>query len=225
MVAIAVKEFPSNKSEEDFRRVSRATHDPFVENERHQTLHKWGTRASSSDQSMPDYSSSVTPRSSRNISLQDIPKVACVGTLQSQSQSQFEELMAALTPNKASGTHAPTNTLVSSTANTPSTTVKLSAAAKARAVSYHGQPHFGSAIARDMNPLAKLNPSDLNRKPLASDQRSENLKHAHGNTKETPVKEVKSRKEGKSHNVGFTKSDQRKVAVGSNGRQKPYYSF
>ncbi|KAL9041845.1 MAG: hypothetical protein Q9214_003967, partial [Letrouitia sp. 1 TL-2023] len=159
---------------------------------------------------MPDYSSSVTPRSSRDISLQDALKAACVGTL--QSQSQFEELMATYSPNKASGTYAPTNTTVSSTENTPPTAVKPSAAAKARAASYHGKPHFGSAIARDMNPLAKLNPSDLNRKPLVSDQRSENLERVHENIKQTPIKEVKSRKEGKSHNAGFTKPDQRKVA-------------
>ncbi|KAL9610767.1 MAG: hypothetical protein Q9167_004550 [Letrouitia subvulpina] len=202
---------------------SVSMHDPFVENGRHQALHKWGTRASSSDQSMPDYSYSVTPRSSRNISLQDVQKVASVGTF--QSQSQFEELMAALSPKKASGTYAPTNTRASSTADTPLTAVKPSVAAEARAASCHGQPHFSSATVQDMNPLAMLNPSDLNQKSLGPGQRSENVKPVHENVKQTPVKEIKSRKEGKSHNAGFTKPDQREVAVGSISRQTLYHSF
>ncbi|KAI4216574.1 MAG: hypothetical protein LQ351_001063 [Letrouitia transgressa] len=194
---------------------SRISDDPFVENGRHQT-HKRGRRASSSDQSIPDYSYSVTPRSSRNISLQDVPKAACMWTLESQSQSQLEELMAALSPNKASGTYAPANTTATSRVNTPATAVKPSAAAKARAVSYYGQPHVGSAKLRDMNPLAKLN---------LPDQRLENLEHGHGNIKQTPTEEVKSRKEGKIHDAGSTKPGQRKVAVGPSSHQDPCHSF
>lgn len=185
--------------------------DPFTEDAPFQSHYNWAaTRVSTStgDQSMPDYSHSATPASSRHQSNHgEVPNL-----LSGNADSQFDELMAAFSPHREmTGTYAPTNTRVSSAANTPSKHFKPSAAAEARAASYsHVNARSVSVTTRDPQqpPPQIRDSSDVSMKSNFSTQKREQ------SVKAKPAAEIKSRKEGRSGEDGVSlKASQRKSSV------------
>ncbi|KAL8729641.1 MAG: hypothetical protein Q9166_004590 [cf. Caloplaca sp. 2 TL-2023] len=177
------------------------TQDPFFELNRHQVPRTWGTRVSTSDDSMPDYSHSVTPQSSRNPSLHDTQNIHGGSVL--QQESQFEELIAAFSPARTNGTHAPPTTRVSSASNTPPTTFGTLGGPDPRAGSFPGQPRSVSMTTREAPPRSAREPSDTSMKSRfsetsqVSEQQATAEGHAHAKVKRTPANEVKGRKEGR----------------------------
>lgn len=184
--------------------------DPFTEDTRFQHDNWAPTRTSSStgDQSMPDYSYSGTPASSRHHSNHaEVPSL-----LPDSTESQFDELIAAFSPHRElTGIYAPTNTRVSSAANSPSKYLKPSAAAEARAASYsHVNTRSVSVTTRDPQqpPPQIRDSSDVSMKSCFSTRKSEQP------VKAKPAAEIKSRKEGRSSEDGVPlKLPQRKSSV------------
>jgi len=128
--------------------------------------------------------------------------------------SQFTEMMAALSPSRTSnsGTHAPANTRVSSANNTPPAAPRPSAAAEARASSYSGKVRTVSITTRD--PPPPIVPLNVDSAPKSrSSSRNSESHHADGHDdgtpkasstiKKKPTGSVKSRKEGRSSDVGL----------------------
>ena len=167
--------------------------DPFVEDNQLQHRQRPASHSSASvgDQSMPDYKSFVSA-SSRNHSSHDDGSNALPDT----AESQFDELMAAYSPQKeTSGTHAPAITRDSSAANTPPKALRPSAAAEARAASYsHVNARSVSVTTRDPQqpPPRVRDSSNMSMKSAVSAQLSEHP------VKARPASEIKSRKEGRS---------------------------
>lgn len=191
--------------------------DRFIEGHKAQVPRRFATRISASDESMPDYSHSITPRSSRDPSLHDIQNVHGGAAL--QQESQFEELMAAFSPAKTSGTQAPPTTRVSSATNSPPMILKTSGDPEVRITSFHGQPRAVSMTTREAPPSSARAPSDVSMKSRCSEPQTGEKEKAHPKIKVTPASEVKSRKEGKGSELGLSKSTgERKVSTGSNGR-------
>ena len=154
--------------------------------------------SSSGDQSMPDYSHSLTPSSSRNISHNHDP--------QDQMAEVFANVGGILdscyhSPNRpvSNGTVAPANTRVSSATGTPiSQNRKASTAAETRSSSYsHNQVRSVSITTRDPAKSAIREPSEMSMQSRSSDQISEQDGEPAGKIKKKPAKEVKGRKEGK----------------------------
>ncbi|KAL8701088.1 MAG: hypothetical protein Q9224_000658 [Gallowayella concinna] len=176
--------------------------DPFLEQHRHQAPRQWGTRVSTSDDSMPDYSHSITPRSSRDVSLHEMPGMHGGSAL--QQESQFEELMAAFSPGKTEGTQAPPTTRVSSASITPPTAYRSLSATKTRVGSFPGQARSVSMTMREAPAGSCREASDVSMNSRLSDKSrvSEALaregEDAHSMVRRTPASEVKGRKEGRS---------------------------
>ena len=171
--------------------------DPFVEDSRpvYKQSPKRALSTSTGDQSMPDYNS-LAPASSRHHSSHSEGPNA----LSENTESQFDELMAAYSPQREmTGTHAPANTRSSSAANTPPKPLRPSAAAEARAASYsHLNVRSVSVSTRDpQQPPPQLRESsDVSMKSAFSTQVSEHPVRA------KPAAEIKSRKEGRSGEDG-----------------------
>ncbi|KAL8907803.1 MAG: hypothetical protein Q9207_001206 [Kuettlingeria erythrocarpa] len=176
------------------------------------------THMSASDISMPDYSHSITPTSSRDPSLHDVQQLFD-GTFP-QQQSQFEEYIAALSPAKASGTQAPPTTRVSSAANSPpSAALRQSEGPEFRVISYHTQPRAISLTTRDAPPPSARGPSEMSMNPRLFELEAGEVE-ARPRIIATPSKEVKGRKEGKSNEVDpLLSTDPRKTLTGSGSRR------
>ncbi|KAL9605443.1 MAG: hypothetical protein Q9179_001355 [Wetmoreana sp. 5 TL-2023] len=167
--------------------------DPFVEHR----VPTWGTRGSTSDASMPDYSHSATPRSSRHpSSLHDMEGTRIEP--HSQQGSQFEEFIAAYSPSKTSGTQAPPMASVSSDSNSP--------------------PRNTSVLMRSTR-----EPSDISMKSRFSEaQAPDGERHAYTKTVPKPAGEVRGRKEGRNYESELLAPTglPRKPSTGSSGRRK-----
>ncbi|KAL8809486.1 MAG: hypothetical protein Q9200_003370 [Gallowayella weberi] len=176
--------------------------DPFVDRHRHPAPRQWGTRVSTSDDSMPDYSHSITPRSGRDASLHEMPGVHGGSGL--QQESQFEELMAAFSPGKSEGTQAPPTTRVSSASNTPPTAYRTLSATDAQVGSFPGQARSVSMTMREAPAGSGREGSDVSMKSRFSDKSRVSEAAAregedeHSMVRRTPASEVKGRKEGRS---------------------------
>ncbi|KAI4140405.1 MAG: hypothetical protein LQ341_003849 [Variospora aurantia] len=193
--------------------------DNFGEEHKHQIPRRWGTTMNTSDISMPDYSYSITPRSSRDASLQDTHEVPEVPF--SQHESQFEELMAVYSPVKASGTHAPPATRVSSAANSPPSTLSTSSGPDVRITSLHSQPRAVSMTRRDAPLPPTRGSSDVSRNSHLAEVQTGDKGEAQPRIKVTPAREVKGRKEGKSNELDLTPTGgQRKAGTESSGRRQ-----
>ncbi|KAL8785191.1 MAG: hypothetical protein Q9213_003538 [Squamulea squamosa] len=176
--------------------------DPFLEQHRHQGPRLRGTRLSTSDDSMPDYSHSMTPRSSRDASLQDMQGIHGGPLL--QHNSQFEELMAALSPTKTDGTQAPPTTRVSSASNSPPTAYRNFGSANITTGTYQGLPRSVSMTTCEAPPRSVREVSDISmrsrflEKSCASEHQASEGEHGHSKVRRSPATEVKGRKEGRS---------------------------
>ncbi|KAL8769165.1 MAG: hypothetical protein Q9209_004799 [Squamulea sp. 1 TL-2023] len=176
--------------------------DPFLEQHRHQAPRQWGMRLSTSDDSMPDYSQSITPRSSRDASLQEMQGIHGGPLL--QHNSQFEELMAALSPTKIDGTHAPPTTRVSSASNSPPVAYRNFGGANLATGTYQGQPRSVSMTTHEALPRSVREVSDISMKSrfldksCASEHQASEGEHGHSKVRRSPATEVKGRKEGRS---------------------------
>ncbi|KAL8950656.1 MAG: hypothetical protein Q9222_003315 [Ikaeria aurantiellina] len=191
------------------------THDLFVGNNKY-LPRRQSTQISISDDSMPDYSHSITPRSSRDPSLHDVQDVPSP-----HHESQFEELMAAFSPVKTEGTLAPPTTRVSSASTTPSAKIRISAPAEIGASSYHGQARVVSVTTRDAPPPATREPSDISMKSRFSDAQVAEGEIPQARINQTPASEVKGRKEGKSGDPNLLVPGARqRASTGSNSRQQ-----
>lgn len=175
--------------------------DPFIDKHRHQAPREWGTRVSTSDDSMPDYSHSITPRSSRDHSLQEMQGTHGGSFL--QHDSQFEELMASLSPANPNGTQAPPTTRVSSASNSPPTANRSLGGPDLKAGSFPGQARSVSMTTREAPPRSARDMSDVSMKSRFSDKSSVSEpqaaegEHGHSRVRRTPASEVKGRKEGR----------------------------
>ncbi len=182
--------------------------DPFTEQHRHQAPRQWGTRVSTSDDSMPDYSHSITPRSSRDPSLQEAQGIHGGSVL--QQDSQFEELMAAFSPAKTNGTQAPPTTRVSSASNSPPTAYRALGGPSSKGESFQGGlPRSVSMTTREAPPRTAREVSDVSmksrfsEKSCVSERQAPEGEHGHAKVRPNPANEVKGRKEGRSSEPGL----------------------
>ncbi|KAI4254136.1 MAG: hypothetical protein LQ352_003271 [Teloschistes flavicans] len=184
----------------------------------HRSSWTWGTGVSTSDDSMPDYSHSITPRSSRHPSSNWQDSVN--GETTPQQGSQFEELMADLSPAKTSGTQAPPTTRVSSASNTPSTKSSVLELQEIRALSFQNHPRSVAVTARDALPWTIRDPSDISIESRFSEAQPSGGEHARGNIVRPPASIIKGKKEGKSSSSDFlATTSHRKAQAGSMGRR------
>lgn len=174
--------------------------DPFVDNERHPKSKKEVGLQSSEDQSMPDYSRSITPASSLlSLSSHTVGPISCSPP---PEESQFEALMAAFSPHKESisGTFAPTNTRVTSQVNTPPVQSRSSTMAESRNSSYsHRQSRPTSINARDPPSLSNCRSSDENMHSYGIGFAVAPVEHFE--MKKNPAKVIKGRKEGRTSDL------------------------
>lgn len=190
-----------------------------VEARNHQASRRLVTHMSASDISMPDYSHSITPTTSRDPSLHDVHQIYD-GSVQ-QQPSQFDELIAALSPAKASGTQAPPTTRVSSAANSPPATLRPTEGPEVRVITYHTQPRAVSLTTRDAPPPSTRGPSETSMKSGVFELEAENKVEARPRIIATPSKEVRGRKEGKTSEVDLSLStDPGKALTGSGSRRR-----
>lgn len=190
------------------------------EGRKHQVPRRWGTHISTSDESMPDYSQSITPRSSRDPSLHDI-NVLHDGPV-AQQESQFEELMAAFSPAKTSGTQAPPTSRVSSAANSPPLRLKTSGSPEVRITSFASQPRAVSITTRDAPPPSTRQSSGISMMSRSSEIQAGDKGKAQPRIQVTPANEVKGRKEGKGSDLHPASSpgQMKALTVSSARRQK-----
>lgn len=195
--------------------------DPFVEDYGHRAPRSWGTRVSSSDASMPDYSHSITPRSSRHPSLRDMDNAHSELNAGLQHNSQFEELLAIYSPADTNGTQAPPTTRVSSASNTPPKNLRNPSTLEARAASFHSQPRAVSMTIHDAPLRSIRDPSDISMQSRFSEAQASDVEHAHTKIVRTPAGDVKGRKEGKiSEPDLLAPTGYRKAPTGSSGPRK-----
>ncbi|KAL9604267.1 MAG: hypothetical protein Q9219_000665 [cf. Caloplaca sp. 3 TL-2023] len=171
----------------------------FIEESKNEVPRRLATRLSTSDQSMPDYSHSITPRSSRDVSLHDTQHVQEEAAF--PQESQFAELMAALSPAKASGTQAPPTTRVSSAANSPPAASKTSGGFEARVTSFQGQARAVSLTTREAPPPPSRGPSNTSTKSRLSNPQAAEKEKGPEKIRGVPATEVRGRKEGKGGDV------------------------
>ena len=158
-----------------------------------------------------------------------------VGIDELESANLFSDLVAGLSPrdfSTNSGISAPSNTRVNSAANTPPT--KVTMAGELRAVSYAGMPRSVSIVTRDPPPSfdTRVTPSysvnsDFDKTRPASRQlevHDETYEKNDDKAKKRPVGRpagnVKSRKEGRSSDIGLGLPDsksQRRASAPSAG--------
>lgn len=194
-----------------------AGYDIFMDGARYQTFKKWAAPSSSGDLSMPDYSHSLTPASSRNHSNhsnhQDPLSAAII-----DNTLNPEELENSPNRPASRGTIPPANTRVNSAANTPRS--KPSAAAEARAGSYsHSQARSVSVTTRDPPPPEVRDPSDVSMKSRLSEGHAEANEQSEMKIKK-PAKDVKGRKEGKAFELGLGPQVHRTLSAEVLERQK-----
>ncbi|KAI9835467.1 MAG: hypothetical protein M1819_002385 [Sarea resinae] len=175
------------------------TPDPFLSGSNRFTHRGWAGRLSSGDQSMPDYSHSITPVSSRSITASDVVMHSKPSSVTDPlHDEQYDELVKALTPNKdgLSGTFAPANTRSSSTATNPIQLLKPSAAADARAATYV-QVHRRKSSAADSQSRGFREVSDIGMKSKVSEDVPESTMGTEGKIQHKPSNSIRGKKEGK----------------------------
>lgn len=180
---------------------------------------------------MPDYSRPQSLASSRQVSWYTSEDCGAMSvthlnyveenpprTDEQESESQFNDLIIRLSPRKFSGNSgisAPSNTRVNSAANTPPG--KNSVAAELRAVSFAAMPRSVSVTTRDPPPHFNTRvPSKISVNPGSENSRSASRQsEIHDATGEEveekakkrpigrPAGNVKSRKEGRTSEVGL----------------------
>ncbi|KAL9584973.1 MAG: hypothetical protein Q9212_001795 [Teloschistes hypoglaucus] len=189
--------------------------DPFMD---HRSSWSWGTRVCTSDDSMPDYSHSITPRSSRYPSM-NYPN-SVITEAAPHEDSQFEELMADLSPVKTSGTQAPPTTRVSSASNTPSTTPHNLGLQGARALPFQSHPRSVSVTTRDAPAWTIRDPSDISMTSRFSEAQASEGEHSQAKIIRPPAGVIKGKKEGKTGDSELlAPTSHRKAHTGSIGRR------
>lgn len=192
-------------------------YDIFMDDARYHALMRWGAPSSSGDQSMPDYSHSLTPASSRTHSDHHNQLHAGRNTdTTTHVTTAFDQVD--ISPNRpaSTGTIAPANTRASSAANTPPTHSKPSAAAEARVSSYsHNQGRSVSMTTRDPQqpPPAVREPSDVSMQSRLSENQPVGSEQRDFKIKKKPAKDVKGRKEGQADELGVGTQGQKKLSV------------
>lgn len=184
-----------------------AGYDIFMDGARYQTFKKWAATSSSGDLSMPDYSHSLTPASSRSHSNHQDPVSAAI----MDNTLNPEELENSPNRPASRGTIPPANTRVNSATNTPRS--RPSTAAEARASSYsHSQARSVSVTTRDPPPPEVREPSDISMKSELPEGQQEANEQNEIRIKK-PAKDVKGRKEGKAFELGLGPQIQRKLSA------------
>jgi len=173
--------------------------DPFVESGQRFGRGHYGERSAESDLSMPDYSSSITPASSRNAT-NDFPTQIRSATTVQHRAAAFDELIPIFASRNdgMSGVVAPANTRVSSAANTPQIHSRPSAAAEARAASYTNERSRAVSITTKDAPPKARETSDISMKSHFSEQSSGLKDGSDAKQPHKPANEVKGRKEGRA---------------------------
>ena len=196
---------------------------------------------------MPDYSRPQSLTSSRQVSWYTGEDPATtktahleyveesVGIDEQESESLFSDLVAGLSPREFStnsGISAPSNTRVNSAANTPP--AKIAMAGELRAVSYAGMPRSVSIVTRDPPPSFDTRvttshsvnsgfdkPRPASRQSEVHDETcEENEDKAKKRPVGRPAGNVKSRKEGRSSEIGLgvpNSKSQRRASAPSAG--------
>lgn len=173
--------------------------DPFVESGRRSGQGHFAERSTASDLSMPDYSHSITPASSRNATNGLATQTRSATTVQHRG-SLFDDFIPIFSSRNdgVSGLVAPANSRVNSAANTPQVPSRPSAAAEARAASYgHERSRAISITTKDPPPKARET-SDVSMHSQFSDQPAGMKDAAEGKHSHKPTSEVKGRKEGRA---------------------------
>ena len=191
--------------------------DPFVEGGQGYTQAYTTARSQKSDQSMPDYSRSITPASSRNATDSFSNTVKPLNTLQNHD-SIFNDLLPIFHPDDSSnGVAAPANTRISSAANTPPIPSRPSVAAEARAASYNlGRSRAVSITTKDGH-LRTRETSDVSMQSRFSEEQA-TMKHAIDvKVQARPASEVKGRKEGRVSELDVPNPVSKKTSTTSIG--------
>ncbi|MCJ1401916.1 hypothetical protein MMC11_005133 [Xylographa trunciseda] len=191
--------------------------DPFIEGSRTFIQNQYPTRLNNkSDVSMPDYSRSITPASSRNLTNEIPTHMRPFNTL--QNQESFSSVMLPLfntRENDISGVVAPANTRVSSAANTPPVPSRPSAAAEARAASYSKERSRAVSITtKDAPPKARTS-SDVSMQSGFSEDQASTKDIADVKVHIKPASDVKGRKEGRASELDIPTHVQKKSSNGS----------
>ncbi|MCJ1476350.1 hypothetical protein MMC13_005016 [Lambiella insularis] len=198
--------------------------DPFVEGSRHLMHNHYAARSTKSDLSMPDYSQSITPSSSRNATNDFHGNVGPVGTVQSH-ETIFGDFPALFNADNdgISGVVAPANTRVSSATNTPPISSRPSAAAEARAASYSKERSRAISITTKDVPPKPRETSDVSMKSQFSEDIINSKETANTKLHTQPASEVKGRKEGRAAELDVPNHLQKKASnssIGSTGSKK-----
>ena len=193
------------------------SHDIFMDDARYQAFTRWGAPSSSGDQSMPDYSHSLTPASSRAHSdHHNHLQSARTAHATTNGNAIFDQVDDSPNRRASTGTIAPANTRVSSAANTPHMRSKPSAAAEARASSYsHNQTRSVSVTTRDPQqpPPAVRETSDVSTQSRFSENKANGSEQGDVKIKKKPAKDVKGRKEGRAGELSLGLQVQKKLSV------------
>lgn len=193
-----------------------STPDPFIEDAKQHRYKKWAESGSSEDQSVPDYSRSVTSVSSHSASNHNVHNTDEGPTV---AESEFEKLMASLTPQK-DGTVAPANTRTGSIAHTPPLHATASSTAETPASScIQNQTRRTPVTTRDPPPSATQEPSDVTTQGFHVTDMAEGSGWRSVKVKRYPAEEIKSRKEGRVDDAELTSQFKKQSPAGSiNGR-------
>lgn len=198
--------------------------DPFVEGTRHFMHNQYAARSTKSDLSMPDYSHSITPSSSRNATNEFRANTTATGAVQNH-EAIFGDLLPLFSAHDdgASGVVAPANTRVSSAANTPPIPSRPSAAAEARAASYSKERSRAVSITTKDVPSKPREPSDVSMKSQFSEDQASSKDIADVKLHTKPASEVKGRKEGRAGELDVPSHLQKRSSnssIGSTGSKK-----
>ena len=158
---------------------------------------------SSGDQSMPDYSHSSTPASSRNNSNIHDTNSTVVGALLNDGRFLDPTYYSPSKPVVSNGIVAPANTRVGSAANTPQSSRKASTALETQGnPAVYSQIRSVSLTTRDPLKATMREPSNTSTQSRFSEKEYEHCGQLLDATiKTTPAKDVKGRKEGRSGEI------------------------
>ncbi|MCJ1378895.1 hypothetical protein MMC17_001994 [Xylographa soralifera] len=191
--------------------------DPFIEGSRTFMQNHYPSRLNNkSDVSMPDYSRSITPASSRNLTSEIPTHVRPSNTMQNQ-EAFFSDILPLFNTceNELSGVIAPTNTRVSSAANTPPIPPRPSAAAEARAASYSKErPRAVSITTKDAPPKPRES-SDISMQSGCSEDQASSKDIADVKVHIKPASDIKGRKEGRASELDIPTHIQKKSSNSS----------
>ncbi|MCJ1291688.1 hypothetical protein MMC34_003233 [Xylographa carneopallida] len=193
--------------------------DPFIEGYRTLTQNHYPSRSNNkSDVSMPDYSRSITPASSRNLTSEIPTHVRPSNTMQNP-ETMFSDMMPLFNncENDISGVIAPANTRVSSAANTPPIPSRPSAAAEARASSYSKERSRAVSITAKDAPPKPRESSDISMQSGCSEDQTSTKNLADVRVHIKPASDVKGRKEGRVSELDIPTHVQKKSSNSSIG--------